>query len=262
MSRRSRLVALALFLLAIAPATARAQLVVLDPGNLVQAVLISERTWRQYQTLYDQYQLIRRMSRGLSSLDAYRIPAIATTRHDSSRLPYGRPWLDGLNSGDPGGQGYWATARRLERPAGAALQQLPAAAREAIERMYSTIEISDSVAMMGGHQAALVRGYSARLQQAVGALERDVVSSDDNYHQLTAILDKISAGELLGRRQDMAANQLLTHTLEQLLTGNKRRRDTEVALMNMRLRTIRDGRRVNSTLAAGAAQDLTTWRQP
>jgi hypothetical protein len=105
MSRKSRLTALALLLLTIAPATARAQLVVLDPGNLVQAVLISERTWRQYQTLYDQYQLIRRMSRGLSSLDAYRIPAIATTRHDSSRLPYGRPWLDALNSGDPGGKG-------------------------------------------------------------------------------------------------------------------------------------------------------------
>lgn len=249
-------------LLCLTPTVARAQLVVLDPGNLVQAVLISERTWRQYQTLYDQYQLIRRMSRGLSSLDGYRIPAIATTRHDSSRLPYGRPWLEGLNSGDPGGQGYWATARRLDRPAGAALQQLPAEAREAIERMYSTIEISDSVAMMGGHQAALVRGYSGRLQQAVGALERDVVSSDDAYHQLTAILDKISAGELLGRRQDMAANQLLLHALEQLLAGNKRRRDTEVALMNMRLRTVREGRRVNSMLAAGAAQDLTTWRQP
>jgi hypothetical protein len=85
--------------------------------------------------------------------------------------------------------------------------------------MYSTIEISDSTAMLGGHQAALARGYTGRLQQAMGALERDVVSSDDDYHQLTAILDKISAGELVGRRQDMAANQLLSHTLEQLLVG-------------------------------------------
>lgn len=261
MNRKHLIAAIALIIIAIAPTTARAQLVVIDPGNLVQAVLIAERTWRQYQTLYDQYQLIRRMARGLPSLDPYRIPAIGITRHDSARWPYARPWLDGLNSGDPTGHAYWATTRRLERPAGA-FQQLPAGARDAIERMYSTIEVSDSVAMMGGHQSALVRGYSDRIQQAIGALERDVVSSDSEYHQLTAILDKVAAGELLGRRQDMAVNQLLSHTLEQLLAGNKRRRDTEVSLMNMRLRAIRDGRAVNATLAAGAAQDLQTWRQP
>ena len=32
-------------------------------------------------------------------------------------------------------------------------------ARRALERQYATIEITDSVAMMGGHQVALARGY-------------------------------------------------------------------------------------------------------
>ena len=63
------------------------------------------------------------------------------------------------------------------------------------------------------------------------------------YHEMTAILDKIAAGELLGRRQDMAANQLLSHALEQLLARSKRLRDTEAATMNMQLVTWRDGER-------------------
>ena len=44
---------------------------------------------------------------------------------------------------------------------------------------------------------------------------------------MTAILDKIAAGELLARRQDMLSNQLLSHALEQLLARSKRLRDTE-----------------------------------
>ena len=66
------------------------------------------------------------------------------------------------------------------------------------------------------------------------------------YHETTAILDKIAAGQLVARREDMAANQLLSHVLEQLLARSKRQRDSEAAAMNMRLGGLRDGR------AAGA----------
>jgi len=59
--------------------------------------------------------------------------------------------------------------------------------------------------MMGGHQVALVRNYHDRLQQAVQDLQADVLNDQRGYHEVTAILDKIAAGELLGRRQDMAA---------------------------------------------------------
>ena len=98
-----------------------------------------------------------------------------------------------------------------------------------MERQYATIEITDSVAMMGGHQVALARGYHGRLQDAVQSLESDVLNGLTRYHEMTAVLDKISAGELLARRQDMSSNQLLSHALEQLLARSKRLRDTEAA---------------------------------
>jgi hypothetical protein len=79
---------------------------------------------------------------------------------------------------------------------------------------------------------------------------------------MTAILDKIAAGELLGRRQDMAANQLLSHALEQLLARGKRQRDTEAVTMNMQLTSWRDGGAANEAFVSGTADALRTWRQP
>lgn len=255
-----RIIAVGLLVLAFA-VPLRAQWVVIDPGNLAQAILIADRTLREYERLLAQYQTIVRMAQALGNLDAYRVPTISITSHDPDRWEYGRPWLQGLNSGDATGSAYLQVARQLERP-GATLEALPASARQAIERAYATIEITDSVAQMGGHQVALVRGYSGRLQEAVDALERDVVSTAPGYHEMTAILDKIAAGELVARRQDMAANQLLSHVLEQLLARGKRQRDSEAAVMNMRLTGLRDGHKASKSVVRGAADDLRTWRQP
>jgi hypothetical protein len=60
----------------------------------------------------------------------------------------------------------------------------------------------------------------------------------------------------------MAANQLLSHVLEQLLARSKRQRDSEAAAMNMRLGGLRDGRAAARSVVHGAANDLRSWRQP
>src|SRR5438093_604094 len=121
---------------------------------------------------------------------------------------------------------------------------------------------TDPVAQIAGHQVALVRGYSGSMQQAIQALESDVVNSRSSYHEMTAVLDKVAAGQLLARRQDVAANQLLSHALEQLLARGKRSRDTEAAAMNMRLGGMTFGRAAGASLLRGASDDLRTWRQP
>jgi hypothetical protein len=259
MLRRVCLTVLVLGLVLTVPASA--QFVVIDPANLVQTVLIAQRAQQVYDQLRAEYQLIVQMAQGLGNLDSYRIPSIAITYHDPARWEYGRPWIQGLNSGDARGTAYLATTVPLQQP-DSRLAQLPSDARRMFERQYATVEISDSVAMLGGHQVALVRGYHDRLQETVQALEDDVLNRSPNYHQMTAVLDKISAGELLARRQDMAANQLLSHALEQLLARNKRERDTEATTINMQLTTWRDGRAANDALAAGTGDALRTWRQP
>ena len=153
-------------------------------------------------------------------MDQYRTPPFALTRHDVGRWTFGRPWVAGLNSGDARGGGYFATALPLERPDPA--NRLNGAARRGFERQYANVEITDSVAMMGGHQVGLMRAYYEELQRAVQALEQDVLNPGASYHEMTTILDKIAAGELLGRRQDMATNQLLSHALEHLRSQLRR----------------------------------------
>lgn len=252
---------LGLGLLAVLAAPARAQIVVTDPGNLTQTVLIADRTLREYQTLLEQYQTLLRMSQGLGSMDRYRIPTIGITSHDPARWQYGAPWLQGLNSGDARGQLYRQVTRPVERP-GTALDGLPPSARRAVENSYATIELTDSIAETAAHQVALVRGYSGQLQRATQALEADTLNPSSRYHEMTAALDKVAAGELLARRQDMATNQLMSHALEQLLARSKRMRDTEAATMNMRVLGIRNGRAAGDSLVRGAANDLRNWRQP
>lgn len=248
-------------IVAILAVPARAQIVVTDPGNLAQAIVIAERTLREYETLRAQYQTIVRMAQGLGGMDRYRIQPNAITGHDPSRWRYGSPWLQGLNSGDFRGELYRQTTRPVAQSA-SLLERLPAAARKAIENAYATIEITDSVAQIAGHQVAAVRGYSGALQRAIQALEADVVDPRPRLHEMTAVLDKVAVGELLARRQDNATNQLLSHALEQLLVRGKRLRDTEAATMNMRLGSLRHGRTAGTSVMRGAANDLRTWRQP
>jgi hypothetical protein len=240
---------------------AQAQLVVIDPANLAQTILIARRMQQHYEELRAQYLTVLRMAQRLGNLEGYRIPTIPITRHDPGRWEYGRAWIQGLNSGDATGAAYLSTALPLLRPS-VMPSRLSARARQALERQYATIEITDSVAMMGGHQVALARGYHGQLQEAVQALEADVLNGLSRYHEMTAILDKIAAGELLARRQDMLSNQLLSHALEQLLARSKRLRDTEASTMNMQLVTWRDARAANDAFVAGSGDALRTWRQP
>jgi len=258
MARRVCLLVLALSLMTL---SASAQLVVIDPLELEQTVLIAQRVQQVYDQLRAEYQLIVQMAQGLRNLNGYRIPPIAITGLETAPFEYGRPWIQGMNSGDARGTAYLSTAVPLQRP-DASLDRVSADARRLFQNQYATVEISDSVAMLGGHQVALIREYHNRLQQAVQKLEDDVLNGSSDYHQMTAVLDKISAGELLERRQDMAANQLLSHALEQLLARTKRERDTEATTINMQLTTWRDGRAANNAFVAGTGDALRTWRQP
>ncbi len=257
---RPRSTVLAALLVAYAT-TAHAQFVVLDNANLAQTIQIAERTLQHYNQLRMQFDVILRMGRRLGVLDQYRIPTIPIASHDTSRWTFGAGWLRALNSGDPTGAAYAAATVPI-LPVNNVPPGLSAAARRFLERAYATVEVADSIATLGAHQVALTRGYHGRIQSVVEALERDVVDPSQPYHEMTAVLDKIAAGELVARRQDTAANQLLSHALEQLLARSKRERDTEAATINMQITSWRDGRAANDAFVAGTGDALRTWRQP
>jgi hypothetical protein len=100
MSRRLLII---LFAVALVAVPLRAQIVVIDPGNLAQTILIAERTAQQYDQLRREFEVIQRMAQKLGSLERYRIPPILVTGHDPSLWDYGRPWIQALNTGDARG---------------------------------------------------------------------------------------------------------------------------------------------------------------
>jgi len=238
-----------------------AQVVVIDPANIAQAVELVTKAALEYEKLVEQYETIVRMSQALPNMARYRTSAVGFSSHDPSRWAYGGPWITALNLGDPAGDRFKEIARTM-RPAAAALAALPPAARQAVENAIATIEVTDSIAQRGAHQVALVRGYSGIVQGVVQTLEDDILNAAAPYHRVTTVLDKIAAGELVGRRQDTATNQVISHALEQLLAQSKRKRDTEVATMNMRLMSMQGGREFSRRYIEGSAEALRTWRQP
>lgn len=257
MTRLATVLALATLLVA---SPAHAQWAVFDSANYSQAVLIVQRAQRHLDELRAQYQTVRRMAQALGAMDRYRTPPFALIGHNPSRWSFGQSWISALNGGDPTGAAYLANAMPLERPD--ALARLTGAARRVFESRYAGVEIADAVAMMGGHQVGTMRGYYDELQRAIQALESDVLNPTASYHDMTAILDKIAAGELLGRRQDMASNQLLSHVLEQLLARSKQMRDSQAVTLNMQLVTWRDAAAANRAFREGMGDALQTWRQP
>jgi hypothetical protein len=256
-----RLILILAVLLGLTADPVRAQLVVFDPENVLQAVALVTKASAEYVKLKEQYDTIVLMSQALQNLERYRTVPIAFAAHDPSRWTYGAPWLTALNTGDPQGDLYAQIARTL-RPTAAALALLPPTARQAIQNAIATIEVTDSIAQRGAHQVALVRGYGSVVQRVVQLLENDILNPAGPFHRLTTVLDKIAAGELVGRRQDTATNQLISHALEQLLAQAKRKRDTEVATMNMRLVSMQQGQAFSRSYIDGSADAFRTWRQP
>ena len=97
--------------------------------------------------------------------------------------------------------------------------------------------------------------------RAIQALETDVTNGSLEQ-SMTAVLDKISGGVLVGARQRQNRAQVLAAVVEQLAVEGKRARDTEAATLNMQLTSWRDREAVNAAFVAGAGDALGTWRQP
>jgi hypothetical protein len=217
--------------------------------------------------IVQQHDRVRRMAQRLSahtSLDKYAVqgaPRWNPHVSDPETFPYSHGYLDALTYGDPTGAQF-RYASRARVPAEDMLAGLSPAAREAIERELATLDLADSTIIAGTHQAGLLRDNGNREMAAIDELERHVTDSSPEQ-SATAVLDKISGAALIETRQKQARIQILTAITEQLLVDNKRARDTEAAVLNMRLHRLRGAwGDEGGGFMTGAAEDLRTWRQP
>jgi hypothetical protein len=254
---RRILVLLLVVAVAFTPSSVSAQLAVYDPVNYVQAVT-------RYQQMLQQYQFWLRQARRLpvDMATRYRVPQVLWRTHAMAEaFPYAAPILTALNYGDASGAQYLSAAHRLE-PLEGILTRLPAGFSRRIGDNYATIEMADSAASMGIHQAGLIRFNGRSVLRAIDAMELDLVATQDDFHSQTALLNKINGANVLGLRIAERNSQFLLATLEQLLVENKRKRDAEAQVMNAHIHQWRYGREYATDLFRNTAQSLDGWRQP
>ena len=96
----------------------------------------------------------------------------------------------------------------------------------------------------------------------VNNMETDAVSTNDDFHTQTALLNKINTASALGLRIQDQMNKFLMSTLEQSIVANKRQRDAEAILMNATIYQWRYGRDYGEGLFSRTAADVDNWRQP
>ena len=169
-------------------------------------------------------------------MDGYRIPTIAITRHDPGALDLWTALDQALNSGDPRGTAVLPQRVLPLQVPSVVPARLTGRARRALERAYATIEITDSVAQMGGHQVALVPRLSrAHSRGRRGARGRRAERPRSRYHEMTAVLDKIAAGELLGTASGHGRATAAIPCPRATARAQQAERDTEAATINMQL---------------------------
>jgi hypothetical protein len=240
--------------------------VVTDPATTVRNAVTAALKREVVDTISRQHDRLLRMARRLSahtSLDKYVAPEAPHWRphaSDPDTFPYGHGYLGALTYGDPTGAQF-TSASRSRMPVDDLLSGLSPEARASMEHALATLDLADSTIIAATHQTGLLRDNGRRELEAIDVLEGHVTDPSPD-HSATAVLDTISGAALVETRQTQARLQLLTALVEQLLVGGKRARDTDAAVLNMRLQQLRTAGDEGGGFVTGASADLRTWRQP
>jgi hypothetical protein len=238
-----------------ATAPVRAQLMVYDPMNYIEAVM-------EYLQIANQYELMLAQIR--------RVPVDIATRYHAYSFDwtfhtltdpflYAQPLLSALNEGDPTGTAYRGAVNVLDLPTDI-VARMPTELRRRLGTAYSTIELADSISRLAIDQTGTARSMGPFTLQAIRNVEHDIDNTDDDFHSQTALLEKINAAEAIALRVGEQTNQFMLSSLEQQILDTKRKRDAEAVLMDATIYQWRYGRTYGDDLFRNTASNLDTWR--
>jgi hypothetical protein len=255
MNRRASRVAVAAVAVVMSAAVARAQLVVFDPTNYIQAVAQVQQLIRQYQLWIEQ---VRRVPVDIGS--RYHAHSLEWTYHDlTAGALYSQRMLRALNEGDVAGAAYRGAVDTLDVPTDV-MGRLPPSLHRRLAGRYGAIELQDSITRLAVDQTGSARAEGPFTLQAVRNVEHDIANAGDAFHSQTALLEKINAAFAIGLRLEEQTNQFQMTTLEQLIVDNTRKRDAEARLMNATIHQWRYGASYGQDLFRNTRTNIDTWR--
>jgi hypothetical protein len=234
----------------------QAQFVVFDPSNYEEAVLQVLNLVRQYEWMLRQAQRLP-----IDMAARYHGHSVDWTKHELTDLRYAQQLLQALNEGDPTGDAYRQSVDALDTPTDV-IARMPADLGQRLVNAYAALETADSVSALAVDQAGRMRVDGAHNEQVAKDMEKDAVSTRDDFVTQTALLNKINAAGVLGLRMQDHADKVLTSVLEQMLVANQRQRDAEAVLMNATITQWRYGTAYGDGIFRNTAANIDNWRLP
>jgi hypothetical protein len=244
--------------------------IVFDPtsyGELVNQLFQMEQEYAQlvqtYQTIQSQYHQMLFMAQQVPVDMVARYRALATPWFSSSATnTYGTTlgWTSGINNGTGVPDGYSAAITTLGTY-GAGLANIPPDQLDRVKTGYATVELTDGANLSGMTTLGNLRANAPAVEATIQNLENDSLSSNPNMNSEVALLNKISAANVVGLRNGQDTNKLLAALAEQQIIDAKRRRDAEAEAINEHIVFMSQGQAVLAS-PSDASSAMLAWRMP
>jgi hypothetical protein len=170
-------------------------------------------------------------------------------------------WITAVNTGGAITAGYSKAIEALD-VYGPALRNVPSEHLRRLKSSYATVELADGVTLHGLEVVGRLRDHATEVEAAIDRLESDSLSSDPAMNTQIALLNKVSAANIIAVRAGQDANKLLVTLAEQEIIEAKQVRDAEARAFYQHIRFVSEGKRVASAQATGASAAMLAWRLP
>jgi hypothetical protein len=260
---------------AVCVGTASAQFggIVYDPTNYHNALLRYFQLQQQlvqlknsYQQLVSQYNLALQMSRNLQNMPARYKALFSQWRNAAAQDTYGNTatWVSGINLGQFPTvlTGYQQATTQLLPYDPNHLSTMNADELARVKSQYASVELADGANTTAIATVGAIRGNAQTLQNQIGNLEQDSLSSDPILNTEVSVLNKINASGVLTLRTLQDSNKLLASLLEQQTILAKQQRETMTNTINAEIAR-RASLAGNMTQVSGSLTDsLEAFRMP
>ncbi len=275
-AKRSAVIAVVVMLLLL-PIASHAQFgfggIVYDPTNYANAVLRYSQLIQQlaqlrqtYQQVLNQYNLAVQMSRNLQNMPARYRATFSQWRTFTANDLYGntRGWVGAANG--TGAQtvspAYQQATIPLLTYSQADLSAINPADARNLKSVYASLQLSDGANVSALTTVGNVRANAQTVQQQIGNLEQDSLSSDAGLNTEVGVLNKINASNVLTLRTLQDANNLRVAALEQQILLAKQQRDTDAANLNFAIQMRQQGTQNLAPFNNNLTQSIGAYRLP
>ena len=107
-----------------------------------------------------------------------------------------------------------------------------------------------------------MRANAPDVEATIQNLEADSLSSNPNMNSEIAVLNKISAADVIALRNTQDTNKLLATLTEERIIEAKRQRDAEAQAFNNHIQFMSQGQAAMAAQSSGASQAMLAWKMP